>query len=276
MIENISIIIFLLLIHQLHYLIQSPLPLHTLAYALGIVQVRKSQRRRSGFTRTTSSLDAKCHVSLVDKQGRDGDGGADESEVLRGGCELGSQYGSESESRGLSSGESVESLNLMDMARSSESFERLVVGETLQSDWDVHEKLGDDFEISLGDSFKLMEEPQNILEEISLSELEGGSLYEPVELTEEPESIHAEQLLDDTVVLGQISQSSSEEPPGRNFLSEKKKTGQQESLNEYLPLSLIIPAHARAKSSRRSLQCIPPILERKAKLPLGPADSPQN
>ncbi|OOQ84102.1 hypothetical protein PEBR_31776 [Penicillium brasilianum] len=241
-----------------------------------MVEVRKSRQRRSG---TTYPFDEKCRVRAINKQGRDGEEGGNEGWIGKGSTERDSQHESASDSRELSNGETVKSLALTDMASSFSSSESVGVGEILEreKEWDVDEEMRSDDEVSLGDSFKVMENPQHILD--------GGSSSEPekvrwpseiVELTGEPESNRAEQALDDTITLDLCSQNSSEEPPGCKFLRGKKQTGQRESLNESLPPSLLIPAHARAKSNRRSLQCIPPLLERKAKLPLGPADSPRD
>lgn len=279
MIENIPILLFLLLIHQIHYLALSPLPFHTLAYALGMVEVRKSRQRRSG---TTYPFDEKCRVRAINKQESDGEEAGNEGWIGKGSTERGSQRESASDSRELSNGESVKSLALTDMASFFLSSERVGVGEILEREWDVDEEMrsddDDDDEISLGDSFKVMENPQHILDGGSSSEPEKARVpSELVELTGEPESNRAGQALTDTITLDLCSQSSSEERPGRNLLRGKRQTGQRpELLSESLPLSLLIPAHARAKSNRRSLQCIPPLLERKAKLPLGPADSPRD
>jgi hypothetical protein len=242
-----------------------------------MVEVRKSRQRRSQLAGTTYPFDAKCRVRSLDKQRRDGEEEGNEGWIGKGSSERDSQHESASDSCELSKGESLESLDLTDMSRSFPFSEKVGVGEILESEWDVDEEIwSDDDEISLGDFFKVMENPQHILDGGSSSEPEKVRLpSELVELTGEPESNHAEQALDDSTPLDHFSHSSYEEPPGRKFLREKQ-TGQRESLNGSLPLSLLIPAHARAKSNRRSLQCIPPLLERKAKLPLGPADSPRN
>lgn len=247
------------------------------------------RRRRSGFLRTTSSVDAKHRVYLASRSRR----GSGASGIMRGACESesGSQCGSDEES-------SVESLDLMDMSRSLESVEMAEMigdepaeGEIMEVeqsvDVDLPESAGvqdnqsdtDPVEVSLSDFANLLEESQSIPVETSSGDTDTHDVspYESVELTQEPESTHAElDFSDYTIELEKSPQNPSEETSSRNFLHKKKKLDQEEWLEEDLPLNLKVPAHAREKSSRRSLECIEPILDRKAKLPLGPADAPLN
>jgi hypothetical protein len=67
------------------------------------------------------------------------------------------------------------------------------------------------------------------------------SQYEPVELTQDPEPTDAEQVLNDTIEKDQIPQNPSEKPPGRKFLPRKRKSDQEELLEDYIPLNLKIP-----------------------------------
>jgi hypothetical protein len=192
-----------------------------------------------------------------------------------------------------SGGESVELLDLADTSISLESAEIVEVlfdspagDEIMEVKKSVHldlpgslsaeETHSDSIEVSLGDFDKVVEELRGITTEVSPSDTEEVSIYETLELTEEPESTLAEQALDDTIDRDQIPQSPYEELSGRIFLPGKKKASQEESSEKYVPLNLKIPAHARAKSNRRSLESIEPILDREAKLPLGPEDAPQN
>ncbi|KAF3394522.1 hypothetical protein F1880_005545 [Penicillium rolfsii] len=222
----------------------------------------------------------------------------------RGRCGSGSSHwdsGSDEES----AERSIVSTDLTDMSRCSDSTENLEVicdrqteAETLQADRGFAEDLpasvtvpdrqADFDEVSLGDFAHLLQlkEQQNTPLKKALSIDRGYmSLCEPepepelVEFNQDPESTHAGQAIDDLVEIepDQIPYSPSKATPGRNFLSGKtKKKLNREELSEYAPLNLKIPAHARAKSTRRSLESIEPILDRKAKLPLGPADVPQN
>lgn len=284
MIENIPILIFLLIVHQLHYLAQSPLPLQKLAYALGMVQVEDSKRHRSGFARTTSSFDAKRRINMTGRQ--EGHGGSGAGGIVRRSRDSDSQR----ESCSSSDGESVESLDVTGMLLSRDSLEMLespagclgegeimkmkqIVDVDLTESVSVEEMQSDHIEVSLHESDKAVKESQCISTNVSLSgPVERGS-FGPVELTEEPESKYAELPHYGPIEVEETPQSPSEEPPGRHFLTGMKKAFQEESLEEYVPLNWKIPAHARGKSKRRSLEEISPIVDRKAKLPLGPGDA---
>lgn len=269
MVENISILLLLLITHQIHYLCQSPLPLKALAYAFGMVQLQEpTPRRRSGFARTTSSFDAKCRVNRAGRQ--ENQKGSSSSGIVRGSRDSGSQHGSDS-----SIGDaSVESLNLTDMSVLRYGSPAEVEGEIMGLS--IVESRSDRIHVLPCASIKVMEEPHDIHVETPPSDSVEMSLSEePIELIKEQESNHTEQSLNDTSDMDKIPQSQSEETPARNFLPRNKEVVQAEDLDEYVPLNLKIPAHARAKSNRRSLECIEPILDRKAKLPLGPRDAPE-
>lgn len=243
-------------------------------------EYNRSHRRRSSSVRTGLSVDKKRrgYLKMARRRRR--------------------YYGDEGSGSNLESDEEggVESIDLMDMPRSIESAENLdvicddragdeiveiepVVNVDLLESVTVEDSLTDPFEVSLSDFANLLEleELQNIPVEASPSDTEDVSPYDSVALTQEPDIPHAELEPSDAIIeLDQVPQTPSEDLLGRNFLPGKKEPGQEESLEEYVPLNLKIPAHARAKSTRRSLEHIEPILDRKAKLPLGPADAPQN
>lgn len=242
-------------------------------------EYNRSHRRRSGSVGTGLSVDKKRRGYL--KMAR------------RRGC-----YGDEGSGSDLESDEEggVESIDLMDMPRSIESAEDSEVicddragdeiaeiepgvdVDLLLESVTVQDSLADPFEVSLSDFANLLEleELQNIPVEALSSDTDDVSPYDSVALTQEPDITHAELEPSDAIIeLDQIPQTPSEDLLGRNFLPGKKEPGQEESL-AYIPLNLKIPAHARARSTRRSLESIGPILDRKAKLPLGPADAPRN
>lgn len=270
MFENISFLLLLLIAHQLHYLYQSPLPHHQLAYAFGMVQLPKPNRRRSGFARTTSPFDAKRRANRASRHSSHAGSGS--SGTIRGPRENGSQHGGDSSTGDLSD----QWIDLPDTTLPAEhGAEAEIMEVSLGDEVDMLEiesnkELPSDRTEGLQcDSTKGISEPNdNPKEESSPKDPAKVSLREEViEPFQEPKNSNdPEQLPLDTQEVDHIIQCSSEEPRGRNLPPEDP--------DKYVPLNLKISAYARQKLKRRSLEGIEPISDRKAKLPLGPRDAP--
>jgi hypothetical protein len=183
-----------------------------------------SRRRRSGFVRTNLSVDAKRRVYLTRRSRR----GCGASGIVRGDWETGSDLESGDEESG------VESIDLTDISRSFQSSRNLEVlcddrneGERMELDQSVDVDLPeredtqtDSGEVSLSDFANLLEESQSIPLETSSSDAdtEDISPCESVELTQEPDSTHVEQALNDTIELDNHTATSY---PGKRTLSRR-------------------------------------------------------